>query len=109
MKLDSNDKIVGVKNTLNQVLEGIQYAQNVNLSPIKINCVIIKGCNEDEILDFAKFAYDNQIVIRFIEFMPFDGNKFWGMDQIIGKKQILQKVSGSIFPASGRSKQLFLA
>ncbi len=92
LKNDRFDKIVGVKNTLNQVLEGIQYAQNVNLSPIKINCVIIKGCNEDEILDFAKFAYDNQIVIRFIEFMPFDGNKFWGMDQIIGKKQILKTI-----------------
>jgi molybdenum cofactor biosynthesis enzyme MoaA len=43
-------------------------------SPLKINCVVMKGINDDEILDFVEFTKDKDVYIRFIEYMPFDGN-----------------------------------
>ncbi|MFQ5835314.1 MAG: GTP 3',8-cyclase MoaA [bacterium] len=77
VSLDSLDRkkfarITGKDNLL-QVLRGIRAAREVNLEPIKINVVILKGINEDEILDFVNFARENSLTIRFIEYMPTNG------------------------------------
>ena len=51
---------------------------DAGFSPVKINCVLMRGLNDDEILDFVAFTEDLDVDVRFIEYMPFDGNK-WNM------------------------------
>lgn len=72
---------------LGRVLEGVQAAIAAGLNPVKINVVIIPGINEDEIIDFAEFARENAVEVRFIEKMPFaDAGK---NDEFVSEEQIL--------------------
>ncbi|HWP31839.1 MAG TPA: GTP 3',8-cyclase MoaA [Fimbriimonadales bacterium] len=59
---------------LQKVLEGIEAAKRAKLNPIKINCVLMKGVNDDEVVDFAKWTLDEEIHVRFIELMPIQWN-----------------------------------
>lgn len=59
---------------------------------IKINAVLIKGQNDNEIIDFVEFTKHNKVSFRFIEFMPFDGNK-WDNSKVVSLQEILDKVS----------------
>ena len=58
---------------------------------VKLNCVLVKGFNENEIVDFIRLGKSNNIHIRFIEFMPFDGNK-WNLDKMVSYKDIMDYV-----------------
>ena len=58
---------------------------------VKLNCVLIKGFNDNEIIDFIELTKNNKLQIRFIEFMPFDGNK-WNMEKLVSLEEILQQV-----------------
>ena len=58
---------------------------------VKVNCVLIKGFNDNEIIDFIELTKNNKLQIRFIEFMPFDGNK-WNMEKLVSLEEILQQV-----------------
>jgi cyclic pyranopterin phosphate synthase len=62
---------------LAQVLQGIEKAKAVGFSPIKINMVVIRGINDDEVLDFARLSLSCPFHIRFIEFMPIGNNQLW--------------------------------
>ncbi len=92
LKKNRFEQITGTKNTFDNVLTSITNAQECNLE-VKINTVVIKNCNEDEILDFTKLAYTSGLTVRFIEYMPFDGNKLWGVDKVISEKQIIKLIS----------------
>jgi len=85
------ESITGVSGMLPRVLDGIEEAKRVGL-PLKINCVIRRGNNEDEILDFAKLARDWKVSVRFIEYMPFDGKRFWDEARVMGGAEIVKKV-----------------
>jgi GTP 3',8-cyclase len=61
---------------------------------VKINTVLIKGFNDEEIIDLVKLSKELPINVRFIEFMPFDGNK-WNMDKMISYKEVIQNVTNS--------------
>lgn len=82
-------------------MQSIKAALRIDNNKIKINTVIMKGINDDELIDFADFAVSNDITIRFIEYMPFannsyDKSKFMSyreMIQIISEKYILQKIN----------------
>lgn len=58
---------------------------------VKLNAVLIRGVNDDEVLDFINLTKDLPVSVRFIEFMPFDGNK-WEMDQMVSLKEVMDKV-----------------
>lgn len=58
---------------------------------VKLNAVLIRGVNDDEVLDFINLTKDLPVSVRFIEFMPFDGNK-WKMDQMVSLKEVMDKV-----------------
>ncbi|WP_282081023.1 GTP 3',8-cyclase MoaA [Aquimarina algiphila] len=58
---------------------------------VKVNCVLMKGFNDNEVIDFINLSKDLPIQIRFIEFMPFDGNK-WNMDKLVSLQEILNQV-----------------
>jgi len=70
---------------------------------MKINCVLMKGENDDEIVDFIRFTEDLPISVRFIEFMPFDGNK-WNMSKLVSEAEIL----GQVEKAFGKEKLISL-
>jgi len=64
---------------------------------IKINVVLIKGINDDEILDFIEFTKSNSVAVRFIEFMPFDGNQ-WNREKTVSYEEIMQNISSVYKP-----------
>ncbi len=64
---------------------------------VKVNCVLIKGFNDNEIIDFIHLTKDLPIQIRFIEFMPFDGNR-WNLDKLVSLQKILEKVHSGFSP-----------
>ncbi len=86
--------IMTKKDKQEQVVRNIQLMLHHNIS-VKVNVVTIKGVNDDEILDFVRWTKDIPIHIRFIEFMPFDQNK-WNREKVITLQQILEKI-GSEF------------
>jgi len=77
---------------LEKTLAGIQAAKDNEFKPIKINSVIMRGFNDDEILDLASIAFSNDLTVRFIEFMPFDGQHRWGMDRVVSGEEVIKKI-----------------
>lgn len=85
-------EITGV-DALENVLNSIEAAKNANLTPIKINAVLVRGRNDDEIVDFARFAREMNVKMRFIEFMPLDSGHEWRREQIVTAKEIREKIN----------------
>jgi len=75
-----------------RVVAGIKAAQESGFKPLKLNAVVIRGCNEDEIVDLASLAVSGDVTMRFIEYMPFDGRRLWGMEKVVSGNEILQKI-----------------
>lgn len=73
---------------LNKVLEGINKSLEVGLNPVKINVVLMKGMNDDEIIEFAKLTFSNPLRIRFIEFMPIGNSNSWTKDKFISNNEV---------------------
>jgi cyclic pyranopterin phosphate synthase len=93
LKPELYDQITGTKDMFSRVMRGIQEAERVGLGPVKINCVVTRGCNEGEILDFARMAHDAGRNVRFIEYMPFDGTKFWDTAMVVPGSEIVETIS----------------
>lgn len=85
--------ITGASAGLAPVLAGIRAAVRAGLSPVKVNCVLIRGINDDQIERFAEFARDEQAVVRFIEFMPLNGERAWNQDSVVPPADIIKRVS----------------
>jgi cyclic pyranopterin phosphate synthase len=80
------------RGNLDDVLKGLFAAQKAGMKPIKINAVIIRGINDDEILDLVGFARDNGFEMRFIEYMDVGNANAWSLEKTVTKKEILEKV-----------------
>jgi cyclic pyranopterin phosphate synthase len=76
---------------LHKVLNSIRIADYVGLK-IKINAVIVRGWNDDEVLDFARYARETGHVVRYIEFMPLDGSGIWSPDLVVSKNEIISRI-----------------
>jgi cyclic pyranopterin phosphate synthase len=87
LKRDVFKQMTGV-DVLDRVLEGIQAAREAGLEPIKINAVIVRGHNEDEVADFAAFAREHNVKMRFIEFMPLDSGHDWSRADVVSGREI---------------------
>ena len=93
--------ITGI-NGLNKVLSSIQKAKDAGID-VKLNTVVVRGWNDDEVVEFANFARCTGIPVRFIEFMPLDGTGIWRSDLVFSKKEMIEKIEskfGKIFPVS---------
>jgi len=77
---------------LERVLAGIQAAKNAGLEPIKINAVIVRGHNENEVADFAAFAREQDVKMRFIEFMPLDSGHEWSREDVVSGGEIRERI-----------------
>ena len=96
LKRENFQKITGVDN-LDNVLESIDAAKIAGLNPVKINAVIVRGWNDDEIVDFARFAREREVSFRFIEFMPLDSGDEWSHASVVPGKEIKDKID-AVFP-----------
>jgi cyclic pyranopterin phosphate synthase len=85
------------RGNLDDVLKGLFAAQKAGMSPIKINAVVIRGINDDEILDLVEFARENGFEMRFIEYMDVGNSNAWSLEKTVTKKEILDTVH-SRFP-----------
>ncbi len=92
LKRDVFKRMTGV-DVLDKVLAGIEAAKKAGLEPIKINAVIVRGHNEDEVADFAAFAREYDVKMRFIEFMPLDSGHEWSRDDVVSGKEIRDRIS----------------
>jgi len=94
-------KIITGSDSFLKVLKGIEVARREGLEPVKVNVVVLKGINEEEILDFVDFAAKNKLVVRFIEYMPFNGEKdknFYFSNKTV--KKVIEEKWGKLYPAS---------
>lgn len=86
--LDAKQFLKLTKKSIEPVLQGIQAAQHVSL-PFKINTVLMKGRNDDQILPLVNWAKAQSIPLRFIEFMPLDGDSLWSNNDVVTEQEIL--------------------
>jgi GTP 3',8-cyclase len=87
-------RITRVPNGYESVLAGVRAAQQAGLDPVKINCVLLRGFNEDQIIPFGMFARSERVVVRFIEFMPLEEDRVWTPEIVVGLDEILSRMSG---------------
>ncbi len=91
LKRDIFRQMTGV-DVLDRVLAGISAAKKAGLEPIKINAVIVRGHNEDEVADFAAFAREHDVKMRFIEFMPLDSGHDWSRGDVVSGREIRERI-----------------
>lgn len=89
--IDGKFQIMTRRKGLNQVLKCLDKAIEVGIPSVKINVVVMRGQNEDEVLDFINLTKDKPIEVRFIEYMPFDGNK-WSKQKMFTYKEIMDTI-----------------
>lgn len=90
LKPEKFKKITGGE--LGKVLSGLEKTLKAEI-PVKINTVLIRGINDDEILDLLKWSWDLGVFLRFIEYMPFKSNNLWKKDLLVSKDDILKTTS----------------
>ena len=85
------------RHALDQVLDGIDAAIEAGLSPVKVNCVLMRGVNDDEIVDFARFGRERGVTIRFIEFMPLDADDGWSPGSVVPAAEVVAAID-AVYP-----------
>lgn len=85
------------RDELNSVLEGIAAARDTGFSPVKVNAVVQRGVNDDEIVALATFGREHDVEVRFIEFMPLDAQGGWLTNAVVGQDEIVSTIH-EVFP-----------
>jgi cyclic pyranopterin phosphate synthase len=85
------------RDELVRVLDGIEAAKEAGFAPVKINAVVERGVNDDEIVDLARFGRQQGVEVRFIEFMPLDATGHWLNDKVVGQDEIVAAIE-EVFP-----------
>ena len=85
------------RHALDQVIDGIDAAIEAGFSPVKVNCVLIRGVNDGEIVDFATFGRERGVTIRFIEFMPLDADDGWSPGTVVPGEEVVAAID-SVYP-----------
>ncbi len=95
------------RDELGRVLDGIDAAIRSGLSPVKVNCVVMRGVNDDEIVDFAHFGRERGVTVRFIEFMPLDAQGEWTNDQVVSRAEIVAAIEAEfdLEPVADRASE----
>jgi cyclic pyranopterin phosphate synthase len=98
ISLDSLDqgkfeKITRTK-SFGTVMKSIDVVQDSPLAPAKVNAVLVRGINDDEVEAFAHFARERGVIMRFIEFMPLDGDRHWNRDLVVPAAEVHRRIHG---------------
>jgi cyclic pyranopterin phosphate synthase len=91
------ERITRVPGSYPKVLAGIRAARAAGLTPLKINCVLLRGFNDDQIEGFARFAREEGVVVRFIEFMPLEEGRLWTPEIVVPLAEIVARI-GRVLP-----------
>jgi len=86
------ERITRVPGSFQAVLNGIRAARSAELTPLKINCVLMRGFNDDQIEAFARFAREEEVVVRFIEFMPLEEGRLWSPEIVVPLAEIVGRI-----------------
>ena len=90
---DRVEHITRAKTNLNSSINAIKIAKAAGLSPIRVNVVIMRDVNDDEIADFADFAREHEIDVRLIEFMPLDSDRAWHRSAVVSADEMLEAIN----------------
>lgn len=85
------------RDDLLKVLDGIAAAKEAGFDPVKVNVVLMRGENDGEIVDFARFGRDHGVGVRFIEFMPLDADDAWSRDKVVPSSEVIERIN-AVFP-----------
>ena len=91
------ERITRVPGSFQAVLKGIRAARAAGLTPLKINCVLLRGFNDSQIEAFAYFAREEGVVVRFIEFMPLEEGRLWSPEIVVPLTEIVARI-GRVLP-----------
>jgi cyclic pyranopterin phosphate synthase len=86
-------RITRVPDSFEKVLAGVRAAQRAGLGPVKVNCVLLRGFNDDQIVPFARFSRDEGVIVRFIEFMPLEEDRLWTPDVVVPLTEVVAKLN----------------
>jgi cyclic pyranopterin phosphate synthase len=86
------ERITRIPGSFQNVLCGIRAARDAGLTPLKINCVLLRGFNDGEIEGFARFAREEDVVVRFIEFMPLEEGRLWSPEIVVPLAEIVERI-----------------
>ena len=89
-------RITRVPGSYQAVLAGVRAARDCGLGPIKVNCVLLRGFNEDQIVPFARFAREEDVVVRFIEFMPLEEDRVWSPEIVVRLEEIVAQLNSFV-------------
>jgi cyclic pyranopterin phosphate synthase len=92
------DAITRTRGALQRVMDGIDAAQASPLAPVKVNVVVVRGFNDDEIVAFARTARQKDWILRFIEFMPLDADHIWDRTRVVPAAEIRRTLEGAGLP-----------
>ncbi len=90
---DRFTRITRVPGGFDHVLAGMRAARQAGLWPVKINCVLMRGFNEDQIIPFGMFAREEGVIVRFIEFMPLEEERVWSPNIVVTLDEILRRMA----------------
>jgi GTP 3',8-cyclase len=97
ISLDSLDPIKFEKITRTHsyahVMRGIETVQGSRLAPAKVNAVLVRGLNDEEVEAFAAFARDRAVIMRFIEFMPLDADRHWSRALVVPAAEVFERIN----------------
>jgi cyclic pyranopterin phosphate synthase len=91
------ERITRVPGSFQKVLAGIRAARAAGLTPLKINCVLLRGFNDDQVEAFARFGRQEDVVVRFIEFMPLEEGRLWSPEIVVPLAEIVERI-GRVLP-----------
>lgn len=87
------ERITRVPGSFKAVLRGVRAAREAGLAPVKINCVLLRGFNDDQIEGFAEFARKEDVIVRFIEFMPLEEGRLWTPEIVVPLREIVDRIN----------------
>ena len=87
------ERITRVPGSFKAVLGGVRAARDAGLAPVKINCVLLRGFNDDQVEGFARFARQENVIVRFIEFMPLEEGRLWSPGIVVPLREIVERIS----------------
>jgi cyclic pyranopterin phosphate synthase len=90
---DTFARITRVPRSYERVLAGVRAAQAAGLGPVKINCVLLRGFNDNQIESFAEFSRGEGVIVRFIEFMPLEEDRTWKPETVVPMDEILTRLN----------------
>jgi cyclic pyranopterin phosphate synthase len=86
------ERITRVPGSHAKVLSGIRAARRAGFHPVKINCVLLRGFNDDQVEAFARLAREEDLIVRFIEFMPLEEDRLWSPEAVVPLREIVDRI-----------------